>query len=158
MQFGPYVNGGAWGGSVAYSGANGLTLSDIEQLSYTEMHSAANPKPTTRSGLRTCGSSSMTARREGRTSIFDATLCATVVPAEDVFATHEVTTSTVRYNDDGCDGSAPGQQAWADAVEAHGDEVVTGIYVTTGFTGGDSLTAILRSLKVNGENFVFGAA
>ena len=40
----------------------------------------------------------------------------------------------------------------------HGDEVVTGIYVTTGFTGGDSLTAILRSLKVNGENFVFGAA
>ena len=94
----------------------------------------------------------------GADVIFDATLCATVVPAEDEFTTHEVTTSTVRYNDDGCDGTAPDQQAWADVVEAHGDEVVTGIYVTTGFTGGDSLTAILRSLKVNGENFVFGAA
>ena len=38
----------------------------------------------------------------------------------------------------------------------HGSEVVSGIYVTTGFTGGTDLTAILRSISVNGSSFVFG--
>jgi hypothetical protein len=153
VHFGPYVDGGAWGGSVAYSGANGLTLSQITQLSYTEMHSAANqgdnPIGTPYLRIFLAG---------GHDVIFDATLCATVVPAEDAFATHEVTTSTVRYDDDGCDGIAPDQQAWAAVVAAHGSEVVEGIYVTTGFTGGDMLTAILRSIKVNGTEYVFGAA
>jgi len=41
-------------------------------------------------------------------------------------------------------------------VAAHGTEVIDGIYVTTGFTGGADLTAILRSLSVNGHAFVFG--
>ena len=54
-------------------------------------------------------------------------------------------------------GAPPGQQPWATVVAAHGTEVVSGIRVTTGFTGGDTLAAILRSLKVNGTNFVFGA-
>ena len=75
-----------------------------------------------------------------------------------MFNTYEVTTGDVRYDDDSCDGVAPDQQAWAAVVAAHGSEVVSGIYVTTGFTGGDTLSALLRSIKVNGTEFVFGAA
>ena len=36
--------------------------------------------------------------------------------------------------------------------------VITGIYVTTGFTGGDTLSALLRTLEVNGTEYTFGAA
>ena len=43
-------------------------------------------------------------------------------------------------------------------VAAHGSEVVSGIRVTTGFTGGNTLSALLRSIKVNGTEYVFGAA
>jgi hypothetical protein len=151
VQFGPYPDGGAWGGSVAYSGANGLTLGDISQLSFTVKHSSQNDSPIGSPYLRVFTTA-------GSSIIFDATECATVVPTEDEFHTYEVTTGEVRYNDDACDGVPPDQQPWADVVAAHGGEIVDGIFVTTGFTGGIGLSAILRTLSVNGEAFTFGSA
>jgi len=35
VHFGPYANGGAAGGSLFYSGANGLTLRQITSLGYS---------------------------------------------------------------------------------------------------------------------------
>lgn len=152
VTFGPYPDGGAWGGSVVYTGANGLKLNQITQLSYTVDHSSANDSPIAAPYLRIF--------LDGDTHdvIFDPTQCASTVPAEDVFNTYEVTTGDVRYDDDSCDGVAPDQQSWATVVAAHGNEVVSGIYVTTGFAGGAPLSAILRSLKVDGTSFVFGSA
>jgi predicted Rossmann fold nucleotide-binding protein DprA/Smf involved in DNA uptake len=49
------------------------------------------------------------------------------------------------------------QQPWATVKAAHSNEVISGIYVTTGFAGGADLSAILRSLSVNGQTFTFGA-
>ena len=151
VQFGPYFNGATAGGSVAFTGVNGLTLAEIDQLSFTVKHSTADDKA--------IGSPYLRIFLDGHAHdvIFDATKCATVVPPEDQFNTYEVTTGDVRYDDDSC-SVAPAQQAWAAVVAAHGSEVVSGIYVTTGFTGGDTLSAVLRSIKVNGDEFVFGAA
>jgi len=150
VQFGPYPDGGAWGGSVIYSGANGLTLAELTQLSYQVEHSSADDSKIAAPYLRIflAGDHDV---------IFDPTECATVVPPEDQFNTFEVTTGDVRYDDDSCDGVPPDQQAWATVVAAHGDEIITGIGVTAGFAGGAPLAAILRSLSVNGEPFVFGA-
>jgi hypothetical protein len=152
VQFGPYADGGNAGGSVLYNGANGQTLASITQLSYTIMHSSANDSPISTPYLRIF--------LEGDTHdvIFDATECATTVPAEDTFTTYQVVGSDVRYDDDSCDGVPPDQQPWATVVAAHGDEVISGIYVTTGFAGGASLSAILRTLTVNGTSFTFGSA
>ena len=148
VTFGPYSNGGAWGGSVVYHGADGLTLAQLTQLSYTIDHSSANDSPIAAPYLR------IFLDNDTHDVIFDPTKCATTVPPEDQFNTFEVTTGDVRYDDDPCGGS--GQQPWATVVAAHGSQVVSGIYVTTGFTGGADLTAILRSLSVNGHAFVFG--
>ena len=147
VTFGPYSVGGAWGGSVRYSGANGMTLADITQLSYTVDHSSANDSPIAAPYLR------IFLNGDTHDVIFDPTKCAATVPPEDQFNTFEVTTGDVRYDDDPCAGA---QQPWATVVAAHGTEVISGIYVTTGFTGGTDLTAILRSLSVNGHAFVFG--
>jgi len=150
VTFGPYADGGAWGGSVYYDGANGKTLAEVTQLSYTVMHSSADDDAIGSPYLR------IFLDDDTHDVIFDATKCATVVPDEDTFLTHEVTTGEVRYDDDSCDGVAPDQQAWADVVTAHGSQVVSGIYVTAGFTGGSMLSAILRSLSVNGTAHTFG--
>lgn len=150
VTFGPYSNGGGWGGSVVYHGADGLTLADLKQLSYVVDHSSANDSPIAAPYLR------IFLNGGAHDVIFDPTKCATTAPAEDQFNTFEVTTGDVRYDDDSCDGVPPDQQPWATVVAAHGSEVVSGIYVTTGFTGGTDLTAILRSLSVNGQAFVFG--
>ena len=152
VQFGPYTSGGAWGGSVLYTGANGLTLGAINQLSYTVKHSSADDSP--------IGSPYLRIFLNGDTHdvIFDATECATTVPAEDSFHTYEVTTGNVRYDDDSCDGVPPDQQPWATVQAAHATEVISGIYITTGFTGGSDLVALLRQLRVNGQAFTFGSA
>jgi len=151
VQFGPYPDGSTAGGSVIYTGANGLTLAQITQLSFTVMHSSEDGNSIASPYLRIFLNSN------ADDVIFDPTQCATTVPTESVFHTYEVTTDDVRFNDDACGGGPPGQQPWATVVAAHGSEVVSRIVVTTGFTGGTTLAAILRSLKVNGTSFVFGA-
>ncbi len=93
----------------------------------------------------------------GHDVVFDATKCASFVPDENVFNTYEVTTGDVRYDDDPC-SSGSSQQSWATVKAAHANEVITGIYVTTGFSGGSDLTALLRGLSVNGHQFTFGSA
>jgi hypothetical protein len=152
VQFGPYPDGGNAGGSVVFTPANELTLSEIRQLSYTVKHSTADGKAIGAPYLRIFLDGS------AHDVIFDATKCATVVPAENVFKTYEVTTGDVRYDDDSCDGVAPDQQAWASVVAAHGSEVVSSIKVTTGYAGGATVSALLRSIKLNGTEYVFGAA
>jgi len=159
VQFGPYSDGSAWGGSVRYDGADGLTLSQITQLSYKVMYSAADEAPKGEAYLR------IFLNGDNDDVIFDATQCATTVPAKNVFTTFEVVGNGVRYDDDSCDGSGDhnfpgspaGQQTWASVLTHHGDETISGIYVTTGFTGGADLTALLRSLSVNGKTFTFGS-
>jgi hypothetical protein len=152
VQFGPYSDGGAWGGSVRYNGANGLRLDQIHQLSYEAMYSAADAAPIGEAYLR------IFLNNGNDDVVFDATQCATTVPAKNEFHKFEVVGSDVRYDDDACDGVAPDQQRWADVVAAHGSEKISGIYVTTGFTGGSNLTALLRGLSVNGHQFTFGSA
>jgi collagen triple helix repeat protein len=150
VQFGPYSDGGIWGGSVRYDGADGLTLSQITQLSYRVMYSAADTAPIGEPYLR------IFLNADSHDVIFDPTKCAKVVPDKNVFTTFEVVGSdSVRYDDDAC---TSGDQTWAAVVAAHGSEVISGIYVTTGFTGGTDLTALLRSLSVNGHTFTFGSA
>ena len=148
VQFGPYANGGNAGGSVRYDGADGLTLGDISELAYRIMHSTSDDNAISAPYLR------IFLNNDNDDVIFDPTQCATTVPAEDTFQTFEVTTGSVRYDDDSCTGS---QQPWATVKAAHSTEVISGIYVTTGFAGGADLSAILRSLSVNGHVFTFGA-
>lgn len=152
VQFGPYPDGGAWGGSVLYTGANGLTLGDINQLSYVIEHSSGNDSPIAAPYLR------IFLQGDAHDVIFDPTKCAAVVPPEDQFNTFEVTTGDVRYDDDSCNGTPPGQQPWATVKAAHANEVISGIYVTAGFAGGAPLAAILRTLSVNGQAFTFGSS
>jgi hypothetical protein len=152
VQFGPYSDGGAWGGSVRYDGANGLRLDQIKQLSYEAMYSAADEARIGAPYLR------IFLNNGNDDVVFDATQCATTVPAKNEFHKFEVVGSDVRYDDDSCDGVAPDQQHWSDVVAAHGSEKISGIYVTTGFTGGSNLTALLRGLSVNGHQFTFGSA
>ena len=152
VQFGPYPDGSTCGGSVLYTGANGLTLGDINQLSYVIEHSSQNYSPIAAPYLR------IFLVGDTHDVIFDPTKCATVVPPEDQFNTFEVTTGDVRYDDDSCDGVPPDQQPWATVKAAHGTKVISGIYVTAGFAGGIPLAAILRTLSVNGQAFTFGSS
>lgn len=149
VHTGVYDDAGTTGGSLFYSGANGLTLSQIIALSYTYQYNTSDDSP--------LGAPYLRVFLNGDTSdvVFDPTLCGTVSPTENEDHTADVVNSTVRYNDDSCDGVAPDQQPWADVVAAHGTDVVSGIYITQGFSGGLDASAYIRNLTVNANTFAF---
>ncbi len=74
--------------------------------------------------------------------------------AEDVLHQWDVTEGTVRYDDDpGDDPDSP----WQVIVAEHADEVISGIFVTVGFSAGTNLTGCLRTLGVNERVFLLGS-
>ena len=119
VQFGPYANGGLAGGSVLYTGANGLKLADIHQLSYTVEHSTADGNAIGSPYLRIflAGDHDV---------IFDATKCATTVPDENVFNTYEVTTATFATTTTPATALRR-SAAVGEVLAAHGAQVTKGI-------------------------------
>lgn len=149
VEFGPYADGGAAGGSVYYSGLNGQPLSVVESLAfYIRYVSAADTGGVGVPYLRI-----FTDTGVENSAIFSAI---TQAPDPDVaegpFHEWVATSGSWRYNDD--PGNGP-DMSFAALIAAHGTEEISGIYITTGFTVGTDLAALLRWVEINGEKFVF---
>ncbi len=74
--------------------------------------------------------------------------------AEGVLHGWDVTKGTVRYDDDA--GNGP-DSPWQVIAAEHADEIISGIYVTVGFSAGTNLTGCLRTLGVNENVFLLGS-
>lgn len=148
-EFGPYADGGAAGGSVFYSGLNGRRLGDIVNLVYTGSFSSAT-------GTGGAGAPYLRVFLEGDTHdvIFSPNTQPFPLVAEGVLHQWDVTEGTVRYDDDA--GTGP-DSPWQVIVAEHAAEIISGIYVTVGFSAGTNLTGCLRTLGVNQRVFLFGS-
>jgi hypothetical protein len=149
VEFGPYADGGAEGGSLLYDGLNGQPLSAVRSLIYEARYRATDDT----GGV---GSPYLRVFLENDThdAIFSPN---TQSPDSDVaegpFHKWVATSGLWRYDDDpGTGPSVP----FADIVAAHGTEIISGIYVTTGFSAGTDLTALMLSFEVNGQEFDLG--
>ena len=167
VQFGVYSDAST-GGSLKYSGANGLTLGSLTDLSYTFIYKADNEPAnyTAAPYLRvfTDGPDAhplVDEDGDGNPAndpvdvILDASNCATE-PNLDQAVPHTyqmVGYAHLRYADDGC-SSLP-DQSWTDIVAGHGGEHVTGIFITQGFAVGTNMSALVTRLTVNGDTFCF---
>jgi hypothetical protein len=148
VEFGPYADGAAAGGSVYYSGLNGHRLSEIADLVYEAEYSTGDGNESGVPYLR------VFLDGDAHDVVFSPNTQPVKDTAEGVVHTWDVTSGSVRYDDD--PGAGP-DSAWADVVRNHGDAVISGIYVTVGFSGGKPLGATLKSMTVNGTAFAFGA-
>jgi hypothetical protein len=148
-EFGPYADGGAAGGSVFYRGLNDMRLGDIMHLVYTAKFS---------SDTDTGGDGAPYLRvfldGNNHDVIFSPDTQPVPSVAEDVFHQWDVTQGTVRYDDD--PGNGP-DSPWQEIAADHADEVISGIFVTVGFSAGTNLTGCLRTLGVNESVFLFGS-
>ncbi|HEY1273759.1 MAG TPA: hypothetical protein VGF25_02565 [Thermoleophilaceae bacterium] len=155
VEFGPYADGGATGGSLYYSGLNGQPLSAVRSLIYKARYTADNDT----GGV---GVPYLRIFLEG--DQHDAVFSPNTQPpdsdtAEGPFHTWAATSGLWRYDDDAGAGGEYGLNGapFSTVAGDHGDEIVSGIYISTGFSNGTNLAALLRSLEVNGERFVFGS-
>jgi hypothetical protein len=148
IMFGTYADGGSAGGSLYYGGLNGRKLSDVTKLIYRAQYSTDNDIDVGVPYLR------VFLKNDTADVIFSPNTQPNKETAEDVFHDWNVTAGTVRYDDDM--GNGP-DSSWQDVVAAHGGEVISGIYVSAGFSAGTNLQAVLSDLTVNGKAFHFGA-
>ena len=154
VAFGPYANGGTQGGSLHYGGLNGQPLSAINNLVYFARYVSDGDT----GGV---GVPYLRVFLDGNTH--DAIFSPNTQPpdpdvAEGPFHTWVATSGLWRYDDDGGSGGQYGVNGapFATVVADHGTETISDIRITTGFTAGTNLSALLRSLEVNGDTFAFG--
>jgi hypothetical protein len=147
-DFGPYADGGAAGGSLLYTGINGKKLSEITKLLYTASYSTENDTDVAVPYLR------VFLDGDQHDVIFSPNTQPNSETSEDEPHTWDVTKGTVRYDDDAGDGP---DSPWADVVADHGDKVISGIYVSAGFSAGDDLRTWLTDMTINDKQFHFGA-
>jgi hypothetical protein len=149
-DFGPYSDGGAAGGSLYYNGFNGKKLSDIKSLAYKFSYGSADGSKIATPYLR------IFLNGDNDDVVLDPSECATVKVPEDTSTTLDMASFTkLRYDDDPCGADYKPQTL--DAIQAaHGDDVISGIYVSEGFAGGTDVRAKLTDLSVNGKAFHFG--
>lgn len=149
VNFGPYADGGADGGSIKFAGLNGMHLSDVKNLVYYARYTATGDS----SGI---GVPYLRVFLNGDNddAIFSPN---TQLPdsdtAEGPFHEWVATSGSWRYDDDG--GNNP-DQSFASLLAAHGSDTISGIYVSTGFSNGQNLQALLRWMQINGTTYTFG--
>jgi hypothetical protein len=185
VAFGPYANGASAGGSVYYAGANGLKLSQVTALAYSAIYNTTEdtnvgvpylrvflngdnddvifspntqvpPIDISENEPHTYHVTSGTVRYDddcddginyhSQTDVGDCSGLVDPLPGV------PGDTGANPPDDYGVNGAS-----WATVVGDHGDEVVSGIYITTGFSGGTDLSALLSDLTVNDTTFAFGA-
>lgn len=150
VAFGPYDDGGASGGSVEFTGLNGMTLSDVHNLVYYMRYMSTGD---------TAGVGAPYLRvflnGDNDDAIFSpSTQTPDADVAEGPFHEWVATSGSWRYDDD---AGAAADESWQNLVAAHGAETISGIYISTGFSSGQNLQALLRWMQVNGTTYAFGS-
>ena len=73
--------------------------------------------------------------------------------AEGPFHQWVATSGSWRYDDDGGNGH---DESFKQLVTDHGNDTISGIYISTGFSNGQNLSSLLRWMQVNGVTYSFG--
>jgi len=154
VQFGPYANGGASGGSICSNALNGHPLNDVKHLAYVARYTADGDTggvgvPYLRIFLQ----------NDAHDAIFSPN---TQPPDPDIgegpFHTWVATAGVWRYDDDAGAGGqyglngAPFGQVKAD----HGTELISALCITTGFSAGTNLSVLMRTWEINNKDYAFG--
>ena len=154
VKFGPYANGGADGGSICTNNLDGQPLNDVKHLAYVARYTATGDT----------GGVGVPYLRIFLKNDHDAIFSPNTQPpdpdiGEGPFHTWVATAGLWRYDDDGDNGTGEfGHGApLGDVKQTHGSEKITDICISTGFSAGTNLSALMRSWEINSKDYAFGS-
>ena len=153
VRFGTYADGGLVGGSAIYKGFNGK-LGDVDSFKFDFTYNQAGSL----TGATPYGRIWLDKDADGKadaTVMFDPSLGGLVLPKVRTDLTFGTADDSVRYDDD--KGNS-GQLTWAEVKAAHAGERVVQIGVSQGYSMGTDVSAMLKSLSINGHSFDFDVA
>jgi hypothetical protein len=160
VHFGTYADVELLGGSRVYSRLNGTKLSDVTDFSYAFTYRQGGTTTTTGAApyarIFLDANPAVDSDGDGNPSndvnhdvILDPSLCATQTPDDATDLTFAMSKTDVRVDDDPCD-SAASIQSFAQAKVARGNDTISGLLVSHGFSTGTDVSALLRSITVTG--------
>ena len=154
VTFGPYADGGATGGSICTTNMNGQKLNDVKHLAYIARYTSTG---------NTNGVGAPYLRIFTQNNSHDAIFSPNTQPpdadtAEGPFHTWVATAGLWRYDDDDGSGGQYGVNGapFGTVKGDHGGQRITDVCITTGFTAGIDLSALLRSWEINNQDYAFG--
>lgn len=160
VEFGPYADGGAAGGSLCSDVMNGQPLSSVTHLAYEARYIAEGDTGGVGVPYLRIFLGGAPSPNEDRVIFSPNTQPPDPDVGEGPFHTWVATAGLWRYNDDAGNGG-PGTYGvngapFSTVVADHGTEVVSRICISVGFTAGTDLSALLRSWEINAKDHVFG--
>lgn len=155
VVFGPYADATGAGGSVRYHGLDGQPFSSVKNLAYNMRHTAD-------AGLTDLGATpylrvyTQDAQGGAHDAIFTPGSQAYPGTGVGPFQEWVATAGTWRFDSDDGSNSEFGTGApLSDVLAKYGDQTITRISITLGFTAGTNLTGLLRWVQVNGTTYAF---
>ena len=149
VQYGPYTTN-AEGGSLRYHGLDGQPFTSVTNLAfdmrYLEDGEHAELSPYLRVFLQDAAGTQHDAIFSPGSQPYTGQGCG---PFQEFVAT----SGFWRYDQDAGTGGVPLDQLQA----TYGDQTITKLTITLGFTGGTNLHGLLRWWQINGDHHVFGA-
>ncbi len=149
VKFGPYLDGGADGGSICSNSMNGQPFSDVKHLAFEARYTADNNTggvgvPYLRIFLA----------NDAHDAIFSPnTQSPDPDTAQGPFHTWVATAGSWRYDDDG--GIGP-DSPFGTIKSAHANQKISKICISVGVSAGTNLSALLRTWEVNKKDYAFG--
>ena len=161
VHFGTYADGGSLGGSLVYEGLNGRPLSALTGFGYTftyrERGTTTGAAPYMRVFLD--ADTAVDSDGDGNPAndvdhdvVLDPGENGTNVRPQATDVAVSTADTTVRFDDD--PGAGP-QANYADVLAANGALTITDVLVSQGFSTGQDVSGIVRSITVNGTKFAF---
>ncbi|MFL5660122.1 MAG: hypothetical protein ACJ8BW_02090 [Ktedonobacteraceae bacterium] len=148
IVYGPYADGAVGGGSIRFHGMDGLPFSAVRNLAFHMRYTADKTPTEPFSRVFT-----VDADGNAHNAIFTPATQAYTGLGPGPFQEWLASAGTWRYDDDPGEGF---DSSFDDIKAAHGDDIITSIGVTLGFSGGQNLTGLLRSMQINGNRYTFG--
>lgn len=153
VQLGPYPDGAGAGGSVRYLGLNGQPFSAIRNLAYLARYTSDDGS---------LGEGSAPYLRVYTTDDGGAQHDAIFTPGSQPlpglgvgpFQEWVATAGTWRWDDDAGTGGVP----LAELQAQYGDQLISKLAITVGFTAGPNLAGLVRWWQINGDHLVFAGA
>lgn len=154
VEFGPYEDGGADGGSICTGVLNGHPLSDVMHLAFQARYTSEGD---------TGGVAVPYLRIFLEDDAHDAIFSPNTQPpdpdiGEGPFHTWVATAGLWRYDDDAGAGGEYGVNGapFAEVKADHGTEEISRICISVGVTAGTNLTGLLRTWEINKTDYAFG--
>jgi hypothetical protein len=167
VHFGTYANAGIIGGTLIYTGANG-PLASLDEFAYTFTYRQATDTTGAAPYARVFidADPAVDADGDGNPAndvdhdiVLDPSNCGAVEPAQATDLTFAMSTAPVRLDDDPGADCANSTMTFAQAkqavLSASPNAAVSSLNVTQGFSTGQDVSALVRSVTVNGTTFAF---